>query len=95
MLDDFVRQANQTLNACIFECLCWTDYSADKRDSEPSYCIPFVMSLEIGVFVQAGIYMRQLHPSSDSAKKPTETPIIPSFASDDQSLKVKFSESLS
>lgn len=71
-----MRQAKQTVDASIFECLCWTEYSGgrssrgDGQAEGPSVCIPFVMSLDIGVFVQAIIHKTQLaQAAGDPSKK--------------------------
>jgi hypothetical protein len=96
LLETFVRQANETVETCVFECLCWSEYCADRTSRAdggategPSVCIPFVSSLELGVFVQATMYKRQIQaaaqPSADSHQPCLD---IPSYAEDSGELKV-------
>lgn len=98
LLEDFSRHANQTVKTCIFECLCWTEYEANRNSRTdgategPSVCIPFVTGLELGVFVQASIYKKQLAGAveegnnSGAAREPCFE--IPSYGEDKEELKV-------
>ena len=99
LLEDFVRQANQTVEMSVFECLCWTEYaggSSSRSDGQaegPTVCIPFVMCLELGVFVQANIYRKQMEQATtDSSKKDISREVsagIPSYDDDEGELKVR------
>lgn len=100
LLEDFVRQAHQTVNTSIFECLCWAEYSggrstrSDGQAEDPTVCIPFVMSMEIGVFVQASIYRTQMAQAAADPSKKAETrdmsTNVPTYDSDSEDMKVLF-----
>lgn len=99
LLEDFVRQANHTVETSIYECLCWTEYAggrssrSDGQTEGPTVCIPFVMGLELGVFVQANIYRKQMEQAtSDASNRDSLREAcsgIPSYDDDEGDLKVR------
>ena len=88
LLEDYVRQAHETVDVCVFECLCWNEFTPGRPGSnEPNHCIPFVCGLEIGVFVQAAVFSRQI--PQDSSKRAPDAGFVPTFTIDErQGLKV-------
>lgn len=100
LLENFVRQAKHTVDACVFECLCWTEYSsvkssrADGQADGPATCIPFITSLDIGVFVQAHIFRtRMAQAAAEASKNVGDREIcakVPSYDDEYTSLKVPY-----
>jgi hypothetical protein len=91
LLEDYIRQAHEAVDVHVFECLCWTEFTPGRPGSnEPNVCIPFVCSIEIGVFVQAAVFSRQIPP--DGSKRAFDAGFVPTYAFDErQRLKVKAS----
>ena len=93
LLEEYTRQAEQTINVCMFECLCWTESSRETTklgQSDPNVYIPFVVSMEIGVFVQAEVFSKQIGLATDPKKPGEAQSIVPTFTNAPNKLKVSF-----